>query len=174
MTYSFVIVDIAFLRDTLVGQKQGLVGHEGAKEAVVSPPRPHSRRPGVEPHDGGEVTAGGANWTCITAGTFQMGSPPDELGRSAEEILHPVALPRDFWMMTTEITRQLFEEAVNYDPSISSVFPRPEHPVENVTWHEVAAVANTLSEAEGLATCYSCTGEAEATACEVNRSFATP
>lgn len=47
------------------------------------------------------------NFSMILPGTFQMGSPPDELGRQSEgETLHTVTLTSGFEMMTTEVTNQ--------------------------------------------------------------------
>ncbi|UCC74304.1 MAG: hypothetical protein JSV86_07035, partial [Gemmatimonadota bacterium] len=40
----------------------------------------------------------GMRFRRIWAGTFQMGSPPEELDRDDDETLHKVTLTRDFWM----------------------------------------------------------------------------
>jgi formylglycine-generating enzyme required for sulfatase activity len=111
-------------------------------------------------------------WELIVAGTFTMGSPtaPEELGRYTNEVEHEVTLTRDFWIMTTEITQQQFFDEMGYNPSWFSEAGGGADcglncPVEQVSWHEVAAYANALSVLEGLGECYSCTGTAPDFAC---------
>ncbi len=45
----------------------------------------------------------------IKAGSFLMGSPDDELGRSEDETLHKVTLTRDFWIGKYEVTQAQYE-----------------------------------------------------------------
>jgi formylglycine-generating enzyme required for sulfatase activity len=88
-----------------------------------------------------------------------MGSPDTELGRSTDEAEHDVTLTRNFWIMTTEITQQQFQDVMGYNPAEFNDCG-PDCPVETVNWHEVAACTNELSRLEGLAACYECVGTA--------------
>ena len=49
----------------------------------------------------------------IPAGTFMMGSPDTEQGRSTSEVLHKVTLTRDFWMCKYEITNAQYAVFLN-------------------------------------------------------------
>jgi formylglycine-generating enzyme required for sulfatase activity len=63
-------------------------------------------------------------------------------------------LTNDFYMMTTEVTRGMFEAAMGYDPSIHSHTQYSDYSVENVTYYEAAEFANALSALAGLDLCY--------------------
>ena len=97
----------------------------------------------------------------VPAGTFTMGSPPDEPGRFDGEVQHPVTLTRPLWVMETEVTRAQWKAVMGTDPSY---FKRADDlPVERVSWYEAVAFANRLSVKEGLSACYTltaCTEEA--------------
>jgi formylglycine-generating enzyme required for sulfatase activity len=47
-------------------------------------------------------------FVLIPAGTFTMGSPPTEKGRSADEVPHEVTLTRAWYLQTTEVTNAQF------------------------------------------------------------------
>ena len=103
-------------------------------------------------------------WIPVLAGSFEMGSPPDELGRQTNEGQHEVILTHDFLLMSTEVTQRRFAALMGYDPSRFT--ETPDHPVETVTWHEAEAFCNALSDAEGLDRCYECAGVEEGLSCE--------
>jgi formylglycine-generating enzyme required for sulfatase activity len=46
----------------------------------------------------------GMEFVKVSAGTFIMGSPPDEASRSKGEVQHQVTISRPFYMQTTEVT----------------------------------------------------------------------
>ena len=46
----------------------------------------------------------GVDFVNITAGTFMMGSPSSEVGRTSNEDRHQVTLTNDFLVSTTEYT----------------------------------------------------------------------
>ncbi|MCP4545965.1 MAG: formylglycine-generating enzyme family protein [bacterium] len=58
----------------------------------------------------------------IPAGSFTMGSPPDELGRSSNETQHEVILTTPFSMQNTEVTNQQYADmaqwAYDHDPPL--------------------------------------------------------
>ena len=88
----------------------------------------------------------------IAPGTFQMGSPAEESGRSSDETQHTVTLTTGFWMGSKEITQAEFTAVmgVNYsyfrngiDPWYEVPGARPDpvtndlrHPIEQVSWND--------------------------------------
>ena len=94
-----------------------------------------------------DVPAGG--WTSehktfklvlrkIPAGTFAMGSPAAELGRSIDEDLHTVTLTKDFYLGVFEVTQRQWELVMGNKPSYfnNSAF-YPMRPVETVSTYEI-------------------------------------
>ncbi len=96
----------------------------------------------------------------VEPGRFQMGSPPSQEGRESDELLHEVVITRWFYLMRHEVTHAEWAEVMGGSPSDSH--PRGGHwPVEHVSWFDVAAYANAVSNREGLEECYTlgdCTG----------------
>ena len=91
----------------------------------------------------------------ITHGTFTMGSPADEPGRSDDEAEHKVTLSRDYEMMATEVTQGGFEDIMGYNPSYFPVFGvSPMRPVEQVSWYDALAYSNKLSKKSDYKECY--------------------
>lgn len=93
------------------------------------------------------VNSFGMNFARIPSGTFTMGSPTSELGRSADEIQHEVTLTQDFYMMTTEVTQEQYLSVMGNNPSINTSCG-DNCPVENVTWDDAQAFISTLSNIE--------------------------
>jgi len=112
-------------------------------------------------------------WITVNAGTFTMGSPPDEPGRFDSETQHEVTITRDFVILATEVQQGDFEAVMGYNPSELSDCG-PDCPITDVTWHEAAAYTNALSASEGFESCYECTGNAPDTTCELNPKYMTP
>lgn len=72
----------------------------------------------------------------LPAGTFQMGSPPNEPGRGPSETLHQVTLSHSFWMAETEVTQEFYHRFV---PDYLSQNPGENRPADRVNWHDVSA-----------------------------------
>lgn len=113
----------------------------------------------------------GDGFVRITAGTFTMGSPSDEVGRYNNESLVEVTLTRDFWLQTTEVTQGAWMSLMDYNPSCSQTTTghyfvegcttgnaNPNGPVEFVSWFDAIRYANARSRAEGLPECYDALG----------------
>jgi len=133
-----------------------------------------------EPEEGECVRGGPGELIPIRAGTFDMGSPEGEAGRDpALETLHAVTLTHDFQIMTTEVTQEMFQSLMGFNPSTfgpdrEDPFCGPDCPVETVSWHHAAAWCNARSAAEDLPLCYVCEGEGEEITCEQDRRLASP
>jgi formylglycine-generating enzyme required for sulfatase activity len=84
---------------------------------------------------------------------FTMGASRREPGRRANEVLHPVALRRMFYLQTTEVTNAQFRQ---FQPSHNSghiegnSLNQDHQPAVQVSWQQAAAFCNWLSKREGL------------------------
>ena len=77
----------------------------------------------------------GQIFMLIPAGTFTMGSPVDEPGRSDNEgPRHGVTITEPFYMQQTEVTQAQWEAVMGSNPSY--FFECPTCPVETVSWND--------------------------------------
>ena len=83
----------------------------------------------------------------VPPGTFVMGSPLTEKGRSGDERPHSVTLTRGFWMMEGEVTCAQWLAVMGEDPE--RPITDPLEPISRVSWDEAQAFAAKLSEREG-------------------------
>ena len=56
----------------------------------------------------------------VEPGAFQMGSPPDEPGRSDDELQHTVSL-EGYWLGVSEVTQALWGEVMGDNPSLDDL-----------------------------------------------------
>ena len=70
----------------------------------------------------------------IPPGTFMMGSPEDELGRSDNEDLHKVTITKPYYMGVFEVTQRQWELVKGGNPSYRKGNTRP---VENINFNEM-------------------------------------
>jgi formylglycine-generating enzyme required for sulfatase activity len=94
----------------------------------------------------------GMSFVFIPPGTFMMGSPIDETGRSSSgvsnEVQHQVTLTQGFYMQTTEVTQGQWKAVMGYNPSYFDSLG-DDYPVETVSWinaHEFIDVINSMGE----------------------------
>lgn len=71
-----------------------------------------------------------------------------------------------------EVTQEQFESMMGYQPSWN--IPCPSCAVEDLDWSESAAFANAVSSADGVESCYVCSGSGSAVSCVLNKTDATP
>ena len=86
----------------------------------------------------------------IKGGSFNMGSPNDEMQRENDEVEHEVRLD-DFYISPYEVTGEEYEKVMGENPSY---FKGENLPVESVSWYEAIEYCNRLSEQEGLTPVY--------------------
>lgn len=84
----------------------------------------------------------------IPPGTFMMGSPASEVGRSDDEVQHLVEMTQGYWLGDTPVTQALWEAVMGTNPS---QFKAPDKPVEMVSWKDCQEFVARLNErVEGL------------------------
>ncbi len=74
----------------------------------------------------------------IPAGTFTMGSPTGELGRSSSETQHQVTLTKDFYIGVFEVTQKQWERVMGDWPSyFNNTTYRETRPLEQRSWNDI-------------------------------------
>jgi len=113
-------------------------------------------------NSGTSVTASapfGMTFVKLGPGSFQMGSPPNEVDRKSEEIQHRVHLTRGFEIKNTTITQGQYVQVMGSNPSyfqsrekcpdtftmIQGVPVCPNHPVESVSWDDTQKFIQKLN-----------------------------
>jgi len=92
-------------------------------------------------------------WACAPPGSFVMGSPSDEPGRYADEMLHRVRITRPVLVKATEVTQGEWRAVMGDNPAWA-ILCGDECPVERVPWFELIVFSNELSRRAGLERCY--------------------
>ncbi len=82
-------------------------------------------------------------FALIPAGSFTMGNPSSEKGRSGDECQVEASLSKPFWLAKTEVTQAQWEAVIGGNPSF---FKGPNLPVENVSWEDAQAYIVKLNE----------------------------
>ena len=77
-------------------------------------------------------------------GLFEMGSPPDEIGRDDVETRHEVTLTRGFWIGETECTQAMWAEVMG--PEHHSAVTGDDYPVDSIDWHEANDFCTALTK----------------------------
>lgn len=81
----------------------------------------------------------------IKPGTFMMGSPKDELGRSDHETQHQVTLTKGYWLGKYEVTQRQWKAVMKKNPS---QFVGDDLPVDQVSWKDAMEFCRKLTERE--------------------------
>ncbi len=93
---------------------------------------------------GGDLNSLGMEFVYIEPGSFIMGSPEDEPGRSRNEIQHQVTLTQGFYIQTTEVTQGQWQAVMGSNPADFSACG-DDCPVEFVSWNDVQAFIDALN-----------------------------
>ncbi len=102
-------------------------------------------------------------WVSISSSSFNMGNTFDGEGNNAELPVHTVALgafrlgAREVSFSTWEIVRN-WATVHGYSFSNQGAGKAPNHPVQNINWHDSVKWCNARSEMEGLSPCYNVDG----------------
>lgn len=103
--------------------------------------------PGTQGSDKKEITVEGVsfNMVKVKGGTFKMGSN-DSDADSDEQPIHRVKLD-DYYIGEMEVTQELWETVMGYNPSFNK---RSDRPVEMVSWDGCQSFIKRLNELTGL------------------------
>jgi len=96
----------------------------------------------------GVLTINGIRYelALIPPGEFQMGSNSPEASKY-EQPVHTVLISKPFWLGRTEVTQELFQAVMGYNPS---KFKTGGHyPVEHASWDEFQAFIQSLNQLLG-------------------------
>jgi sulfatase modifying factor 1 len=96
----------------------------------------------------------GMTLNLIPAGTFMMGSPESETYREDNETQHKVTITKAFYMQTTEVTQGQWMAVMGTEPwkgqrTSKWVKEGANYPASHVSWDDVVAFCQKLSEKEG-------------------------
>lgn len=86
----------------------------------------------------------------VKAGTFTMGSQPEEASDKAETPLTRVTFTRGFWLGRTEVTQAQYQAITGTNPSHFTE-EGSNAPVERVSWSEAMAYCEKLTKREQAA-----------------------
>ncbi|MCL1993915.1 MAG: SUMF1/EgtB/PvdO family nonheme iron enzyme [Spirochaetes bacterium] len=130
------------------------------------PPQPvqvAASPPAAAPQPGQRMTSStGIVTVRIPAGTFTMGSPENEIGRSpwGEGPQRQVTISQDFWMGVYPVTQEQWVRVMGSNPSGGQASNpvsgdvQGRRPVTGVSWYDAIVFANRLSIMEGLSPAY--------------------
>lgn len=102
---------------------------------------------GIQPVGPFVTNSLGMKFAWIPAGTFQMGSPPDEEKRWTTETQHNVTLTKGVWLSIYPVTQACWQEVMEDNPSQHWGDARP---VDQVTWDDCQEFLQQLNERDGL------------------------
>jgi formylglycine-generating enzyme required for sulfatase activity len=99
-------------------------------------------------YSNGVLTVNGIRYELawVPSGEFQMGSNDPEASKY-EQPVHTVLISKPFWMGKTEVTQELFEAVMGYNPSKFN--QNGKCPVENGYWSEYNDFIQSLNQMVG-------------------------
>ncbi len=95
----------------------------------------------------------GMEFVYIFAGTFMMGTPPEQTVKDTDEPYQEVTLSNDFFIQTTEVTRKQWHAVMG--KTLPPILKPPffsdcgdDCPIENVSWNDAQTFIRKLNEKE--------------------------
>jgi len=89
----------------------------------------------------------GMSFKLIQPGTFSMGSPESEEGRSRYELEHKVTISTPFYIAVTPVTQKQWIAVMNKNPS---EFKGKDNPVECVSWDDAKEFIKKINNMENI------------------------
>ena len=96
------------------------------------------------------VLPGGEEMEMIYCGpgSFIMGSPANEEGRSEDEVQHKVTLTKGFWLGKYPVTQSQWESVTGSNPSLSN--KGYNYPVDTVSWYDCNSFIELINSQSNL------------------------
>jgi formylglycine-generating enzyme required for sulfatase activity len=91
----------------------------------------------------------GMHFVYIPSGSYLMGSPPDEVGRTIDEEQHKVTLTNGYYVQTTEVTQKQWKAVMGELPRYIRICSE-ECPVERISWEDAQTFIRKLNKLEGV------------------------
>ena len=85
----------------------------------------------------------GMKLVLIHAGSFTMGSPEGEVGRTEDETAHEVTISKSYYLGIYEVTQGEYEKVMGNNPS---KYKGAKNPVEMVSWDDAVSFCKKLSD----------------------------
>src|SRR5262249_52518803 len=79
------------------------------------------------------TSSSGARLILVTAGSFILGSPPDEVGRAFWEVERQVTLPHEYYLGATPVTQRQYERVIPC-PKYASHSWAEKRPTDQPAW----------------------------------------
>ena len=98
-----------------------------------------------------------SDFVRIEAGSFLMGSS-DSDAYPDEQPVHSVTITKPYLLAKTEVTQAQWMAVMSHNPSL---FPNPDHPVDNVDWGDIQKFLNRINKLANCDDCYRLPTEAE-------------
>ena len=117
--------------------------------------------------------------TAIPSGVWVSGIEEGDVDYDAAHTPHEITLTNDFWIGTTEVTNEQWIAYMGYHPgsihldddlAARELESCLDCPVHSVSWDEILAFSNAVSEAHGLESCFVCEGEGVDVQCDLTGS----
>lgn len=98
-----------------------------------------------------EISVNGVGFAVryIPPGTFMMGSPASEAGRTLQETQYKVEISKGFWMMETTVTQELYEAIVGKENNHSRFTNNKQNPANTLSWYDAIDFCKKLSDITG-------------------------
>lgn len=115
-------LEVELNNDKLVGRIAWLLQAFDGIEFMINEQCPNRGKVGTY---GWFARSAGHRMAALTAGEFQMGSPPLEPGREPDEKLHRRLIGRAFAIATKEVTREQWEQFLRANPNVHQNKAKP-------------------------------------------------
>jgi formylglycine-generating enzyme required for sulfatase activity len=102
--------------------------------------------PARPPRDREVINPLGMQFVWLPAGSFLMGSPPEEPERRPDEVQHAVTFRRGFYLAVHPVTQSQWRQVMGGNPSR---FVGDDRPVENVSWEDCREFWERLGRGDG-------------------------
>ena len=147
---TLVALPLAFILGAVTGCGPGTAGydwHSGELEDHHST----SVMEGSKDSKSGKTISNsvGMHFVYIPPGSYIMGSPSNEVGRTIDEEQHRVTLTNGYYVQTTEVTQKQWKAVMGELPRYIKKCSE-ECPVERLSWKDAQTFISKLNQLEGV------------------------